>query len=80
VCANVTETKSAAVRTAALELLGALLAPSAPRVSAAAAAAAAVAVAAAAEGDANGGVRGAAARVGAALRRDADAAPTPMAS
>jgi hypothetical protein len=77
---NVTETKSAAVRTSALELLGLLLAPSAPRVSAAASSAAAAAVAAAAEGDANSGVRGAAARVAAALRRDADAAPTPMAS
>jgi hypothetical protein len=46
----------------------------------AAAAAAATAVAAAAAGDANSGVRGAAARVAEALRRDGDAAPTDMAS
>ena len=75
VCANVTETKSAAVRTAAIELVGQLLAPAAPRVPAAVAAAAAAAVAAAGESDANGGVRGAAARVSAALRD----APAPMA-
>jgi proteasome component ECM29 len=75
VCLNVTETKSAAVRTAAIELVGQLLAPAAPRVPAAVAAAATAAVAAAGESDANGGVRGAAARVSAALRD----APTPMA-
>jgi hypothetical protein len=66
----------AAVRTAAIELVGQLLAPAAPRVPAGVATAAAAAVASAAEGDANSGVRGAAARVAAALRD----APAPMAT
>ncbi len=79
VCASAVEPKSAAVRTAALEVVGVLLAPSAPRVAADVAAAAAAAVAHAAGNDANSGVRGAAARVGAFLGTGADA-PAPMAT